>query len=1711
MALEFPSWLEWLSWLVGSEWPHGNEDKMWQMARDLESVAGQSDELIDELTHLIDSIKGAYPDGVGGEEVLAWLKPLRDGDDSGHGSVREFGDNYRQLSKAADDMGTHLQAAKLNFYIAGAFLVAEMAWAIWTGPFAPETEAVVIAAGRQAFNRLGRMFLARIEGLLESRITNAVLRKIVAKTIYEIGQGAVVSTLQGVGQEMLVQTIQNMDGHGNGYDWNAIGKNAMISALSGAGGGAIGAGMNHVLPSDMGGWRGAFNGTVTGGISGLGGAGLSWLGNGVVNGNWDLDPRTLTGGAFAGAGPGGIHGYNGWSPHDGPRNLQAPDGTATVPHDGTTPRVDPTGTNGHPSVNGEPGNTGQPGGTTDPTTHSGNSGDPTAAHPGSTGDPTAAHPGTTGEPTTAAPGGDSATPISHDGRDGGATMHPTSSPEATTTEHPTPTDHTDSSHDAPADNHAPPGVDGRRERPDADPQNGSDTTDSTSGHRPDSHAPTTDTSANGDASRNGDSHTDSRPDATAAAPRDVNHPAAGAIPTADGSSAPAAQHNAGGENGRVAPTSPVGGTPNPGSTANAAPATTHTSATPGGDVRAAADPSRSTGLPRDLRAGPAADGTTPKPAGAPQDSRATVADKPFRADTDAVQASRTGVEPEGPRPVDATGDHHQTAEQHPAVDGHDRPDSDGHDRPGTDTHDPAPADHDGRLQAGLPGDAPPVPVPMPHDADGGGPRTPSDSRRYAAAAPVGDFHGEARPESSPDLEPDFVDRQIDAHQDLITPEGVTWNHDERHFVLPDGSTVRVEVAETHAQGGTGQRDVAQIHERPGGYDIHVSPRARDEDVVRAVAHELAEIRLAQDDPIPLDRPDMREDRPGEMTPHLAGRFAELRVLDAHITEATADRARADQVSRLRQDQHDLAERLGLHDPDHAPTVERLLSVHDPALGRRLGIEPTGSPDPHSGAAPDNSHAPPDRQVWPPGPHEIESTYGIPEENQAKIQHYADQHGLIIDVRPTNPDAVAHLQDGAMPKPMAIKDKTINAADIELGAPAEAKGLVGRFEPGQLRLPDADSVSPERLAELQKRLSDRENDHAAYRDHMDKLIDQGEFRVTPEGIVEGRVGDVFKPVTGDHDLFDIRHADGSRLTPAELRQHEGWLALLNAGIMHGPHVYWDPPSEYQRTRNFEKIINEHLYDADPDTSHEPLIRFAPRAEPTVVWSDRTIADIDREMAPWHLESDLGRLATYDPDHIAQVRDRAAGYFARPGFDHAAYRAELGGDGTNSVRSGSPEHLAAIVRLKARVHTDPAEILRILDSHERPDTGGHNGGPHPGPDSSQQPGNGHEPVAQSGHDAPDPNQAAAPANPRYADPGTDRVIDSGDPKFHERFVEWNRPTHQPADPQHPHAPRKPIDVHDEIPAPHRNRENVPDGNKAPADLQPIANPGPVPEPLRGLPGHEPLHPWTAYPVVNENGTRTTFFTDGDGVVKWVEATPGARAKAIDGFGKWSGFNPDLSHPLLPNAQYQVPNFHNGNKMLSFHTDAHGQTDALTGEVEPGGQDKNHRDDDKKKGAQQRAYQEGEAAFPKEPPGRTLTPEELEQARIKWAGGHLLANELGGIGEYLNMHPQMAASNSGNERDGWVHAASWRAKENQLVEFSKQDGQDVRNYQVKMTRDADGVPDAVVMRWQEVTYARNPDGSVKLGPDGKPEVESVVAKERVFPNKEANYGPQRRYSKR
>ncbi|MFI9506337.1 hypothetical protein [Nocardia sp. NPDC052566] len=198
-----------------------------------------------------------------------------------------------------------------------------------------------------------------------------------------------------------------------------------------------------------------------------------------------------------------------------------------------------------------------------------------------------------------------------------------------------------------------------------------------------------------------------------------------------------------------------------------------------------------------------------------------------------------------------------------------------------------------------------------------------------AAGNVGEFGGNSR-KGIEDLTQLVVQREMDANLRLITPKDLSWNPERRVFVLPDGRTVTVKVAATVLRN-----KVAEIIERANGFVVEISPRARDEDVARAVAHELTEIDLmTRDSSLAVDQ---ANDRPSQFTAHLGGRYAELKVLRAQIDAATYDPARAQELPGRRKDLADLLNRLQLDTEEGAQRKQWLID-RDPVLARRLGLE-----------------------------------------------------------------------------------------------------------------------------------------------------------------------------------------------------------------------------------------------------------------------------------------------------------------------------------------------------------------------------------------------------------------------------------------------------------------------------------------------------------------------------------------------------------------------------------------------------------------------------------------------------------------------------------------------------------------------------------------------------------------------------------------------------
>jgi hypothetical protein len=225
---------------------------------------------------------------------------------------------------------------------------------------------------------------------------------------------------------------------------------------------------------------------------------------------------------------------------------------------------------------------------------------------------------------------------------------------------------------------------------------------------------------------------------------------------------------------------------------------------------------------------------------------------------------------------------------------------------------------------------------------------------------------------------------------------------------------------------------------------------------------------------------------------------------------------------------------------------------------------------------------------------------MPEGNTAKFQQFVDQHNLIVEVRSTTQSAPEHLEQGAVAKPMDVKSKTIKPSDVSLGA-AGAEGTVGYFKPqaeGDLsggaarRWWERDQdfwENAHKMSELQKPVAEQQGTH-----------NEIQVGFTPEGELRA-VGDgKQRAITGDHDVWDIRHADGTPLSRAEYEQAAALMQQADMGVLHGAQKWWQSDVEAAggKMTLAEQRIKEGV-EAPLLAGHEGVIRFAPGQAPRLV--------------------------------------------------------------------------------------------------------------------------------------------------------------------------------------------------------------------------------------------------------------------------------------------------------------------------------------------------------------------------------------------------------------------------------------------------------------------------------------------------------------------------------
>ncbi|MBV9582881.1 MAG: hypothetical protein JO057_30215 [Chloroflexi bacterium] len=239
--------------------------------------------------------------------------------------------------------------------------------------------------------------------------------------------------------------------------------------------------------------------------------------------------------------------------------------------------------------------------------------------------------------------------------------------------------------------------------------------------------------------------------------------------------------------------------------------------------------------------------------------------------------------------------------------------------------------------------------------------------------------------------------------------------------------------------------------------------------------------------------------------------------------------------------------------------------------------------------------------------------GLPPDSAAAFQAFADEHDVVIKVRPTNTASLPVLQEGGLPKAEIVKAKTLNRTDMLIGGPPGQQGKVGFFEPTMPPGDILDVLSPEARQQVIDRFNQRLEEYHHYRDEYAQLAAEGLVRIE-NGVLQiadprqAATPDAprgpFKDVGGDHDVYDIRHSDGSPLTDAQRALASNMLRSMGINVEHGYHTAWqqDSPGTYSPEAD-AKIRNQH-------TDREPLVAFVPKSPPREVFADTEVHGPER---------------------------------------------------------------------------------------------------------------------------------------------------------------------------------------------------------------------------------------------------------------------------------------------------------------------------------------------------------------------------------------------------------------------------------------------------------------------------------------------------------------------
>ncbi|MEV4533829.1 hypothetical protein AB0J82_08355 [Asanoa sp. NPDC049518] len=219
-----PGWAyECLEWVIGVQWPEGDERAVWNVAEAWYAASAQVSEVLAESSSAASAVSAAYAGPAASAFAEEW-RELSAG-------LSQLPNAFATLGTAVESCGAEIEAAKIEVWIEVVLLAIELlalvvAMALTAGAASPAAAAAAAAT---------RAAIHRIFGRLISRLSRPVARVLFA---------GVAESAQEAGTSAGIQSYQRAAGHRDLFDLRAVG----MSAVGGFAGGVAGS-AGHLAPN----------------------------------------------------------------------------------------------------------------------------------------------------------------------------------------------------------------------------------------------------------------------------------------------------------------------------------------------------------------------------------------------------------------------------------------------------------------------------------------------------------------------------------------------------------------------------------------------------------------------------------------------------------------------------------------------------------------------------------------------------------------------------------------------------------------------------------------------------------------------------------------------------------------------------------------------------------------------------------------------------------------------------------------------------------------------------------------------------------------------------------------------------------------------------------------------------------------------------------------------------------------------------------------------------------------------------------------------------------------------------------------------------------------------------------------------------------------------------------------------------------------------